>query len=303
MNMPALPFAAKIVSWNEADQLGLLRSETGFELKFGASACRFRPALGLDCWVIELKPDLVTKGVRAKIVNLTGASDVTPAEAARLRSETMRLEEEQEQERERIEASRPHQQHFDLLRAQRGFAMPPLYARAYSDGAFALDGSRRPLYIDLEWFRAYDIVRWLEPAREEPLDEREINSWDSISMDEVARTFRHDVPIAGGGARGWWVFRSDLGEGDMMPVFFCENTGEREGYAPTFEGFLYRMLLESAVEEPADLGENIAVAVPYLRAPWVENLRGLRNGVTHEEIAAIVRRDLTFPYLDTLLTY
>lgn len=87
----------------------------------------------------------------------------------------------------------------------------------------------------------------LELARTEPMSERELAGMGAVSMNDVARTFEHDLPIARD-ARGWYVFRKDLGAGDDTPVFWCEQTGERTGYAPNFEAFLFRNMIEMIVD-------------------------------------------------------
>src|SRR4051812_17121420 len=93
---PELPCKAKIISFERADGIGTLELEGGFHVRFGASSCvGFQPELGMDCWLIETKPNPVG-GVRAKTVNLSGAKEadrLTQIEAANRRAEAWKQKE------------------------------------------------------------------------------------------------------------------------------------------------------------------------------------------------------------------
>lgn len=91
-----LPARARIVTFEAVDGVGRLELKSGEMLRFGATACvGFIPTVGLECWLIETKPDPLG-GARAKTLNLTGrkiADRLTQAEDANRRAEAWRHEE------------------------------------------------------------------------------------------------------------------------------------------------------------------------------------------------------------------
>jgi len=94
-----LPLRARIISFSFADALGVLRAESGEELRFGASACiGFDPEAGRECWVVAVEDDPATGEPRARVVNLSGRK-----EPDRLTQATQRRRQEMEQrELERV---------------------------------------------------------------------------------------------------------------------------------------------------------------------------------------------------------
>ena len=77
-----LPARGTITSWMPEDSIGRIRLPTGEEIKFGHSACvGVRPALGLEVWVVEVAPHPLG-GLRATVLNATGALTPDRATAA-----------------------------------------------------------------------------------------------------------------------------------------------------------------------------------------------------------------------------
>ncbi len=82
-----LPAEARIVEFDRADGLGTLELNDGTRLRFGGSACTdFVPVAGARCFVIETREDPIRGGLRAKVVNQSGAKEadrITQGEQAR----------------------------------------------------------------------------------------------------------------------------------------------------------------------------------------------------------------------------
>jgi hypothetical protein len=76
---PELPIRGTITSWLPEDSIGRIRLTSGEEIRFGHSACvGLRPSVGAEVWVVEVAPHPLG-GLRAKVLNSTGA--VTPDRA------------------------------------------------------------------------------------------------------------------------------------------------------------------------------------------------------------------------------
>lgn len=79
---PELPVRGTITSWQPDDSIGRIRLSSGEEIRFGHSACvGLRPALGAEVWVVEVAPHPLG-GLRAKVLNSTGALTPDRATAA-----------------------------------------------------------------------------------------------------------------------------------------------------------------------------------------------------------------------------
>ena len=80
--MPELPIRGTITSWQPDDSIGRIRLPSGEEIRFGHSACvGLRPSLGAEVWVVEMAPHPMG-GLRAKVLNSTGAPTPDRATAA-----------------------------------------------------------------------------------------------------------------------------------------------------------------------------------------------------------------------------
>jgi hypothetical protein len=93
-----LPLRGTITSWIPDDSIGRIRLASGEEIRFGHSACvGLRPTVGAEVWVVEVAPHPLG-GLRAKVLNSTGA--VTPDRA----TAALQAHDEREKLRPAIEA-------------------------------------------------------------------------------------------------------------------------------------------------------------------------------------------------------
>jgi hypothetical protein len=77
-----LPIRGTITNWQPDDSIGRIRLSSGEEIRFGHSACvGLRPAVGAEVWVVEVAPHPLG-GLRAKVLNSTGAATPDRATAA-----------------------------------------------------------------------------------------------------------------------------------------------------------------------------------------------------------------------------
>lgn len=98
MTNPDLPVRGTITSWIPDDSIGRIRLSSGEEIRFGHSACvGLRPAVGAEVWVVEVAPHPLG-GLRAKVLNSTGAATPDRATAA------LNAQQEREKLRPAIEA-------------------------------------------------------------------------------------------------------------------------------------------------------------------------------------------------------
>jgi hypothetical protein len=82
MTTPELPVRGTITSWLPDDSIGRIRLSSGEEIRFGHSACvGLRPTVGAEVWVVEVAPHPLG-GLRAKVLNTTGAAMPDRATAA-----------------------------------------------------------------------------------------------------------------------------------------------------------------------------------------------------------------------------
>jgi hypothetical protein len=98
MTTPELPLRGTITSWLPDDSIGRIRLNSGEEIRFGHSACvGLRPSVGAEVWVVEVAPHPLG-GLRAKVLNTTGAPTPDRATAA------LTAHEEREKLRPSVEA-------------------------------------------------------------------------------------------------------------------------------------------------------------------------------------------------------
>jgi hypothetical protein len=149
-----------------------------------------------------------------------------------------------------------------------------------------------------------------------------------LSIDEIACYEFLDqipglVPFAITARRDEWAWRVDWALHGVVPVVHCGNVDSAYGYAPSFAGFLYRVLLEefSGTWLPQDFGADGTVdqfhryvdwVSPLLPVFWVGTLRkvlashpkllcfsdGSQGLFSREEADTIIARDLQFAHLD-----
>lgn len=175
------------------------------------------------------------------------------------------------------------------VRQRTGFALPELYIRMQRDGLLRYGDSReewlahwrqicltRPPAlictgagaVPVEWFTVEEMQDWTAPEYWKP---------DII------------IAFAGNGAGDVWTWFPRLRKEHGVPVVFCfHDQNEAQVYAPDFEAFLYRALLDTWTYIDAGsvegfdggidafqkyLQANVAVLEPYLRPEWFKTLQ------------------------------
>lgn len=302
-----LPVQAKFVEWNAADQVGWLEVASGERFKAGGSACvGFQPAVGLACWLVELKPDPITRGLRAKVVNLTGAHEADAATQALEKAAAAKRDKDdaarKKTERARTLMAEPASKFFEVVKAGTGFDVPPAYRAMVEDGS-VLYGDDPNGYSFVELMRRAKppallcaSVTWLHPfeIEDELVASRATSSLPAdagkkrVTAVEVRGAWRHEIPFARESGRGWWCWKSDWTAGGRTPVVHCAYNGTIQGFAPDLEGFLFRHMIEalhtqqalaldgaplSLEQHRAFLIRCIDVLVPHVPAASIEMLR------------------------------
>src|SRR5690349_12449338 len=113
MTTPELPARGTITTWIPDDSVGRIRLSSGEEIRFGHSACvGLRPSVGAEVWVVEVAPHPLG-GLRAKVLNSTGA--VTPDRA----TAALKAHEERERLRPIVEAE------VETIKAECNVALSP----------------------------------------------------------------------------------------------------------------------------------------------------------------------------------
>ena len=189
------------------------------------------------------------------------------------------------------------------IRQRYGFELPELYFRLLSTGHF----STKPweTYLNLhecEWLSLEEIATY-------EFMEFQITSDGGF------------VPFGISARRDEYCWKLDWATETEPPVVVCERGERGFGYAPHFQGFLYRQAIEAfagcgGVENERSLSilqRTVHILTPYLPCPWSDHLRGLaehkfsdwkkgnhgeRFLVTKEEVAGVIAEQLDFPYLN-----
>jgi len=155
-------------------------------------------------------------------------------------------------------------------------------------------------------------VYWLPPA--------EVGQWEvpEYWTDSVFATF------ASNGDGDYWCWYPELADSQGMPVVFCPHD-EMEGeiFAPNFEAFLFRSILESWIGIPEtaleqfDGGQsdykkfikaNVCTLESYLNPQWVETLKRIseRELTEHkyklESLSSLLEQDEADALLKNLVT-
>lgn len=185
-----------------------------------------------------------------------------------------------------------------------GFALPGLYRTLLARGHFSPRPWKNYLsFDDCEWLTLEAIATY------EFLDFQ-------ITSDGGF------VPFAVSGRRDEWCWRLDWAAQAGPPVVFCEHGENGFGYAPDFQGFLYRKALEEFAghndfaaqgRKLEDLRRAVAIITPHLPAAWGKQLRALATYDLSEwhrgdygelyvlpksELETLIAEHLAFPYLN-----
>lgn len=221
------------------------------------------------------------------------------------------------------------EQCFARIESRTGHALPELYLRMERNGVVHHGKDRA------DWLRNWHRGRWEPRARlNDPpalactLGERSV-FWEPPA--EVGRweppeywQDRVFVSFATNSYGDYWCWAPGSADSHGMPVIFCPHDElEAEIFAPNFEAFLYRSLLESWMGIPGDaLGQfdggksdyeefiraNVRTLEPYLNSGWVETLRRIseRELTEHkyrfESLYSLLEKDEADAMLETFVT-
>jgi len=178
------------------------------------------------------------------------------------------------------------EKYFGKIEARMGFPIPDLYLRMERDGVLH-HGKDRVRLIEppaLSCTSGERSVYWLPPS--------EVAHWDPPEYWKEGNF----VTFAGNGYGDYWCWYPELADSHGLPVVFCPHDYiEAEIFAPNFEAFLFRSVLESWIGIPESaLGHfdggksdykkfveaNIRTLEPYLNPQWVEAL----NRISEREL-------------------
>ena len=188
------------------------------------------------------------------------------------------------------------EKYFRKVELRRGFALPELYLRMEREGVIH-HGKDREDWLK-NWHRGHwePRVRLIKPpALSCTLGERSVY-WDPPA--EVGQWHppeywkdRVFVSFASSSYGDYWCWDPDLADSHGLPVIFCPHDYmEAEIFAPNFEAFLFRSVLESWIGitehelEQFDGGKsdyekfikaNVCTLEPYLNPQWVETLQSI----------------------------
>jgi hypothetical protein len=189
------------------------------------------------------------------------------------------------------------------IRERYGFEFPELYRTLLAKGHFSTTPWENFLDLqDCEWLSLEDIASY------EFLDFQ-------ITSDGGF------VPLAISARRDEFCWRLDWATGAEPPIVFCERGESGFGYAPHFQGFLYRKALESfggydgpdSEKDLKRLRHAVDIISPYLPGAWSGQLlrlaqrdfaewkRGKLGEVylfPKEELKAVIAEHLAFAHLD-----
>ncbi len=196
----------------------------------------------------------------------------------------------------------------DLQRAEQRFGMsiPDSYSDLAGTGALTWNGPER---VDEHLFLT--DLEWLTPAE--------------IADYEFLLAYPGIVPFAISARRDEWAWYPTWSEAGEPSVVLSERGMSATGYAPTFEAFLFRRLLEELagtwLADDPDFGPegalrqikgNLDLIRPVIRPPWYvvlkmkvgpsAVLRESEDGdwslITWEESQSIVAAELQWSHLD-----
>jgi hypothetical protein len=186
------------------------------------------------------------------------------------------------------------EEHFRRHESRLGFALPELYLRMERDGVLHHGKDRE------DWLKNWHRGRWetrfrlsKPPALSCTLGERSVY-W--VPPAEVGHWVppgywkdRVFVSFASNSYGDYWCWDPESSDSRGMPVIFCPHDYiEAEIFAPNFEAFLFRSILESWIGITEDafgrfdggksdyrefIKANVSALEPYLNPQWAENLK------------------------------
>jgi hypothetical protein len=189
------------------------------------------------------------------------------------------------------------------IRERYGFEFPKTYRALLEQGHFSTTPWENYLdFHDCEWLTLEDIANY------EFLDFQ-------ITSDGGF------VPFAISTRRDEFCWRLDWANGAEPPIVLCERCESGFGYAPHFQGFLFRYALEEfagyagpdSERDLARLRHAVTIIAPYLPDRWSARLlalaqrgfnewtKGPRGEVfilPKDELEAVVAEQLAFPHLN-----
>ncbi|MGE0321142.1 MAG: hypothetical protein AB7K71_22585 [Polyangiaceae bacterium] len=189
------------------------------------------------------------------------------------------------------------------LQAARAFSAPRVFRRMHEESA--LDGL--PALGDrVQWWSLKRIANWLPPT-----------NWSAAS---------DAVPFAQTASGELWCWYPSWATGNTPPVVLVAPNEETRLYAPNFEGFLFRQLLEQlsgvtsseadAAKFAAHARKGVDAVRPFLRSNWLALLAAVQERPPHlnertghlqflepEEAREIVQRELPFEDLSPSLLH
>ena len=221
------------------------------------------------------------------------------------------------------------EKYFKKVELRMGFALPELYLKMERDGVLHHGKDRQ------DWLKNWHRGRWeprvrlvKPPALSCTLGERtvywdppaEVGQWEPPGHwdDNIFASF------ASNGYGDYWCWYPELADSLGTPVIFCPHDYiEAEIFAPNFEAFLFRSILESWIGitkdelEQFDGGEsdykkfiqaNVGVLEPYLNPQWVQTLQRIseRTLTEHkykfESLYSLLERDEADALLKNFVT-
>lgn len=188
------------------------------------------------------------------------------------------------------------QDFLEKLQATRAFSAPRVFRRMHEEAELeGLPG----LGKRVQWWSLRRIANWRPPS-----------NWSAAT---------DAVPFAQTEAGALWCWYPSWATGNTPPVVLVTPGEGARLYAPNFEGFLFRQLLErlSGADAASDEAEFTAFAEaavndvrPFLRSNWLALLDAVRERPPHrseqsghpqflepEEVREIVQRELPFDRL------
>lgn len=192
------------------------------------------------------------------------------------------------------------EQRIERIWERYGFRLPEVFLQLLMRGSF---DPFKEAYVQLS-----DLL-WLPPGQ---IADYRFHRNQIEGLIPFARTAQEDL----------WCFFPDLDAEVDGPVVYCPDEDEvAHIYAPDFEAFLYRRLLDeyacTGLTEHYDLQQSRSVLrgyidglAPFLRSDWIERLRGIdarpwnkdANGyygtVDEDELAEIIATDIGYGRID-----
>ena len=188
------------------------------------------------------------------------------------------------------------EKYFRKVELRRGFALPELYLRMEREGVIHHGKDRE------DWLKNWHRGHWEPRVRLVKPPALSCTSGErSVYWDPPAEVGQWDPPeywkdrifvsFASSSYGDYWCWDPDLADSHGLPVIFCPHDYmEAEIFAPNFEAFLFRSVLESWIGitehelEQFDGGKsdyekfikaNVCTLEPYLNPQWVETLQSI----------------------------